>query len=91
MTIQLILIVAALAIAWLIFTWLINVIKTTVQTAVLIAVLVLVLQVGFVISPQQIFNTLVGLPQQLWQMVTGGESDPIPQKLPPPPPVPSRR
>jgi hypothetical protein len=55
----------ALILAWIIFTFLIKIIKTTVVNALMIAALVLLLQVGYGVDPIDIFNYIVTLPQRL--------------------------
>ncbi|WP_315791663.1 hypothetical protein [Fischerella sp. JS2] len=55
----------ALIIAWLIFTILVKVVKTTVKTAFLIAAIIVLLQVGYGIGPQEMWNYIVQLPQKL--------------------------
>ena len=49
----------ALILAWIIFTFLVKIIRTTVVNAVMIAALVLLLQVGYGIDPIDIFNYIV--------------------------------
>ena len=55
----------ALILTWIIFTFLVKIIRTTVVNAVMIAALVLLLQVGYGIDPIDIFNYIVTLPQRL--------------------------
>jgi hypothetical protein len=55
----------ALILAWIIFTFLVKIIRTTVVNALMIAALVLLLQVGYGIDPIDIFNYIVTLPQRL--------------------------
>ncbi|AFY65744.1 hypothetical protein [Geitlerinema sp. PCC 7407] len=67
---ELILGLAALVVAWLIFTWLLKVVKTTLSTALFIALVVLgLLFVG--IGPQELLQQVLQIPQQLWQWGTG--------------------
>lgn len=67
---ELILGLAALVVAWLIFTWLLKIVKTTLSTALFIALIVLgLLLVG--IGPQELLQQVLQLPQQLWQWGTG--------------------
>ncbi|KOP25441.1 hypothetical protein AMR41_15965 [Hapalosiphon sp. MRB220] len=58
----------ALIFAWLIFTILIKVVKTTVKTAFVIAAIVVLLQIGYGIGPQEIWNYIVQIPQKLPQI-----------------------
>lgn len=55
----------ALILAWIIFTFLLKIIKTTVVNALMIAAIVLLLQVGYGVDPIDIFNYIVTLPQKL--------------------------
>ncbi|MBF2003939.1 hypothetical protein ACF3DV_08640 [Chlorogloeopsis fritschii PCC 9212] len=55
----------ALIIAWIVFTILVKVIKTTVKNALMIAAVIVLLQVGYGISPQDIWNQIVKLTQTL--------------------------
>ncbi len=55
----------ALVLAWLIFTFLVKIVKTTIVNALLIAGVVLLLQVGYGITPIDIYNYIVTLPQKL--------------------------
>ena len=67
---ELILGLAALVVAWLIFTWLLKVVKTTLSTALFIALVVLgLLFVG--IGTQELLQQVLQIPQQLWQWGTG--------------------
>ncbi|NEQ95514.1 MAG: hypothetical protein F6K30_02065 [Cyanothece sp. SIO2G6] len=63
---NLIILIAALVISFLIFTWLIRVVKATVTTAFAIALLVLCLQLFFGIGPQDIWQEVT----TLWQQIT---------------------
>ncbi|MCP6762743.1 MAG: hypothetical protein NHB32_29190 [Fischerella sp. CENA71] len=58
----------ALIVAWLIFTILIKVVKTTAKTAFVIAAIVVLLHVGYGIGPQEIWNYIVQIPQKLPQI-----------------------
>ncbi|NWF59258.1 MAG: hypothetical protein HXY43_08115 [Fischerella sp.] len=60
--------IIALIVAWLIFTILIKVVKTTVKTALMIATVVVLLQVGYGIGPQDILNYMMQLPQNILQI-----------------------
>jgi type IV secretory pathway TrbL component len=66
MSIDLIILIAALFVAWLIFNWLINVVKASFSTAITIAVVVLILQLVFGIGPQDLWQQIVDLPQTLF-------------------------
>ncbi len=68
---NLILLVGAIVVSWLVFTWLINVVKTTVMTAVAIATIILLLQIVFGIGPQQLWQEITQLPQTLLRLISG--------------------
>ncbi len=65
MPIQLIVLIAAILVSWLIFTGLIKIIKTSVGTAFKIALIVLILQLAFGIAPQEIWQQIINLPQAI--------------------------
>lgn len=65
-------VLAAIVIAFLVFTWLLRVVKATLTTALTIALLVLVLQFVFGIGPGQLWQQVNQLWQGVWQSVTGG-------------------
>ncbi|MBE9228420.1 hypothetical protein IQ264_23650 [Phormidium sp. LEGE 05292] len=67
MPIELIVLIAALIVTFLVFTWLIKVVKATIQTALTIALLVLILQIVFGIGPNQVWQKIIELPQLIWQ------------------------
>jgi len=70
MPIELITVIAALIVSWLVFTALIKLLKTTISTAVAIALIVLVLQLVFGINSNQLWQQVLQLPQTLWHLVT---------------------
>jgi hypothetical protein len=71
MSLNLILIIAALIVSWLVFTALLNLLKTTLKTAFSIAAIVLVLQLVFGIGPQQLWQQIIELPQTFLQPASG--------------------
>jgi hypothetical protein len=67
--------IGALAIAALVFFWLLNVVKTTLKTAVLVALFLVGLYLAFGVGPMQVWETIRNwLPDFL---VPGGESQTI--------------
>ncbi len=68
MSIQIIIILAAILVAWLIFTGLIKIIKTSVGTALKIALIILVLQIAFGINSQQLWQAIIQIPQTLQEL-----------------------
>lgn len=71
MSAELIVIIAALCVSWLVFTLLVNLLKLTIKTAILIAAVVLILQLLFGIGAQDLWQQITQLPQFFWQLVTG--------------------
>lgn len=57
------LIIAAIFITWVVFNWLVNVLKTTLTTAFTVAAIILVLQLVVGIGPQQVLDTILSLPR----------------------------
>ena len=70
---QLILAIAALILSWIIFTWLIKIVKTTFSTAIAAAAIVLVMQLFFGIGPDAILEAILNLPQTLMNLFGDGE------------------
>ena len=58
--------IGAIVISVLVFIWLINVVKATIKTALLLAVILLILQIAFGIGPDTLWDE--GL-QQGWQVI----------------------
>ena len=71
MSVELIVLIAALIVSWLVFAALSKVVKSTVKTAIAIAAIVLVLQLVFGIAPQALWQQIVQLPQIIWHQVVG--------------------
>jgi ABC-type multidrug transport system permease subunit len=63
MSAELITLIAALIVAWLVFTWLLKVVKASVTTALTIAIIVLILQFVFGIHIEEITKQIFQLPQ----------------------------
>lgn len=68
---DLILLIAACVISYLVFTWLVNVVKATARTAVAIALFILVIQILFGIGPSDIMQTLADLWGGIARFLTG--------------------
>lgn len=72
---DLVLLIAAIVISFLVFTWLVKIVKATIGTAITIAIVVLVLQLVFGIGPGQVWQQVSQFLQQLFQslgrLVTG--------------------
>jgi hypothetical protein len=71
MTAEIIVIVAALVISWLVFTAFIKIVKTSVQTAVTIAAIVLLLQLIFGIRSGQVLDQILDLPRIIGDWFSG--------------------
>lgn len=69
---NLILVIAALVVSWLVFTWFWKVMKTTIGTALLVAAIVLGLQLLFGIGPNQLMQQIGQLPQMIFNLFKGG-------------------
>ena len=63
MPIHLILLIAALLVSFLLFRWLLTIIKSTVINLAIIALIIVLLQSAFGISPQELWNEIINLPQ----------------------------
>ncbi len=74
MPIELIILLASLLVAWLVFTWVVQVLKVSISTAVAIAAIVLILQLVFGIGPQELLDNLIQLPQTLWNLIVNHHS-----------------
>lgn len=59
MTVNLLVAIATIIIAWLLFAWLIRVFKVSLTTGLTIAAILLVLQIGFGIESQQVWQELI--------------------------------
>lgn len=70
---NLILLLAAIFISFAIFAWLLKVVKATISTAILIALIVLLLQLFFGIGPGQIWQQVSQIPETLWKIFSGGK------------------
>ncbi|MBD2300537.1 hypothetical protein H6G80_06780 [Nostoc sp. FACHB-87] len=60
--------IPTLIIAWIVFTILWKVIKTTVSNALTIAAIIILLQVGFGITPMDIWHQITQFTQNLLQI-----------------------
>lgn len=67
---ELIILIAALIVTFLVFIWLIKVAKATIQTALTIAIIILILQLVFGIGPSQLWQKITEIPQLIWQQPT---------------------
>jgi uncharacterized protein with PQ loop repeat len=72
MPVELIILIAAMVVSWLVFTALIKIVKTTATTAIAIAGIILGLQLVFGIGYQDLWQQITQLPQIVWNLITGG-------------------
>ncbi|MEM7555504.1 MAG: hypothetical protein AAF378_15675 [Cyanobacteria bacterium P01_A01_bin.84] len=56
-------------IAWLVFTFLVKVVRTTVSTAFVIAAIIVLLKFGFDITPFDIWNKVLEFTQSAFQYI----------------------
>ncbi|MFH7025738.1 MAG: hypothetical protein ACHBN1_10100 [Heteroscytonema crispum UTEX LB 1556] len=63
--------IIALIVAWIVFTILFKVVKTTMSNALTVAAIIVLLQIGFGISPQDIWQYISQLPQTLSKIGVG--------------------
>ncbi len=63
MPVNLILLIAALLVSFLIFRWLFTIIKSTIINLAIIALIIVLLQSVFGISPQELLNEIINLPE----------------------------
>ena len=68
MSVEIVILIAAMLISWLVFTWLIKVLKASISTAFAIAIIVLILQLVFGIGFQEVWQQIVQLPDTLWRL-----------------------
>ncbi|EKQ70656.1 hypothetical protein OsccyDRAFT_0958 [Leptolyngbyaceae cyanobacterium JSC-12] len=68
---NIVLLIAAIIVTFLVFTWLVKVVRATIGTAIAIAVLVLLLQLFFGIGPAQVWQLVSQFFQVIWQTITG--------------------
>ncbi|WP_204102222.1 MULTISPECIES: hypothetical protein [Spirulina sp. CCY15215] len=68
MSINLIILIAAIIVTWLVFTWLIKIVKVSIKTALTIAAIVLILQLVFGIGPKDLWEQILQLPETIQKM-----------------------
>ncbi len=66
-----ILLIGALLISFLVFTFLVKVLRAAVSTAIALALVVLVLQILFGINPGQVWQSVTGLWENLQRIISG--------------------
>ena len=63
--------IAAIVVLWLVFSWSVKVFKASIKTLLAIAAILILLQIGFDISSQQIIQELIRLIDRLLEIVLG--------------------
>lgn len=71
MPLEFIILIASLLVSWLVFNWVVKVLKASIGTAISIALIVLTMQLMFGIGPNQLFQYIINLPETLWNMIYG--------------------
>ncbi len=71
MPVELIILIVAVVISWLVFTLLIKVVKASIKTAITLAAIVLILQLVFGIGLSDLWQYATQVPQALWQRIIG--------------------
>jgi hypothetical protein len=66
---NLILFIAALVVSFLVFAFLVRVLKAAIGTAIAIALIILVLQIAFGVAPPQLWQEIQRLWENLWHMI----------------------
>jgi len=67
MPVEVVVVIAAIVLSWLLFRWLIKVVKATVPKAIAIAVIFLILQLVFGIGPSELWQQLNQMVQNIFQ------------------------
>lgn len=71
MYLEIIIPLAAVIILLLLFTWLLNVLKSTIKTVLIIAAILIVLQIIFGINSEQIIQGVFQIGDRLQQLIFG--------------------
>ncbi len=71
---DLVILIGAIIITYLLFNWLVKVIKASFTTAISIALLVLFLQLFFGVEPQKLWQQLIDLPDTWRSLVSNFRS-----------------
>lgn len=73
MSLEIIIPLAAAIILLLLFTWLLNVLKSTIKTVLIIAAILIVLQIIFGINSEQIIQGVLQMGESLQQLIFGDQ------------------
>ncbi|MFM2311759.1 MAG: hypothetical protein RLZZ04_1035 [Cyanobacteriota bacterium] len=71
MSLEIIIPLAAAIILLLLFTWLLNVLKSTIKTVLIIAAILIVLQIIFGVNSEQIIQGVLQIGERLQQLIFG--------------------
>ncbi|MBD2163484.1 hypothetical protein H6G04_03605 [Calothrix membranacea FACHB-236] len=63
--------IPTLILAWIVFAILWKIVKTTVRTALTVAAILILLNISFGITPQDLWDMIINLPQTLSQIRSG--------------------
>jgi len=66
---ELIVIIGAVIVSWLVFTWLVKVVKASMATGIVLIIIVLLLQLVFNVKVSELLQEIIQLPQTIWQLV----------------------
>jgi uncharacterized membrane protein len=75
MSLEIIVPIAAAIILLLLFTWLLNVLKSTIKTVLVIAAILIVLQIIFGINSEQIIQGVLQMGERLQQLIFGNQGN----------------
>ncbi len=67
MSFEIILLIAAVIVAWLIFTWFLKVAQASLKTAIVVVLVLLALQLTFGIGPKDLLPPLMQVPRMIQQ------------------------
>jgi len=62
---NILLLIAAIVVAWLVFNALLKILKVGLSTAATIAIILIILQFTFGINPQKLWNEILTLPENI--------------------------
>ncbi len=62
---NILLLIAAIIVAWLVFNALLKILKVGLSTAATIAIILIILQFTFGINPQKLWNEILTLPENI--------------------------
>ncbi|NEQ65689.1 MAG: hypothetical protein F6K21_09350 [Symploca sp. SIO2D2] len=66
---ELIIIIGAVIVSWLVFTWLVKVVKASMATGIVLTIIVLLLQLVFDVKVSELLQEIIQLPQTIWQLI----------------------